>query len=302
MAITNTKVFTKHLDGDINEIFWGEYNMYPTEYDKIAKMQPINKGGHYKEAELSGLGALREITEGNGVTFDTPVEGNEKEVTYTVFGLGFQITRQMMTDDLFGNMKNFGPVELAKSAALKRDTEFFDLFNSGFATHTAWDGQYVFDASGRTLLKEGSAQSNRPSVDASLSTTSLQAALEYFDTVKDSAGRPILMRPKYLVIPTQLKWTAAELLKTDLKVDSAENNINTIKDDGRLMPFVSRHLTSTTAWFILAEEHDMRFMQRWAGKLESADDFYTGNALFKYTDRFTKAVFNPVGGYGTTGA
>jgi len=139
--IANTRIYGKHFDKDINDIFFDTLTPYPAEYTQIVTPQTAPAGNHYTEAELSPLGELQEIPEGGAVTFDLPVEGHEKSIYYTKFGLGFQVTPEMIKDDLFGNFKKM-PQKLAKSAGYKRDTEFFELFNTAFVAtyHTAWDG------------------------------------------------------------------------------------------------------------------------------------------------------------------
>ena len=123
MALTNTKVFPKSLDRDINKLFFDAYIEYPREYQQVAKIETAPPGNHYREAELSPLGQLRELPEGEGIQFDLPVEGNDKTIYYTKYGLGFQITEEMMADDLFGNFKKM-PKKLAKSAVQKQETVF----------------------------------------------------------------------------------------------------------------------------------------------------------------------------------
>jgi len=309
MAISNRETFPKHFDRDIYKIFFDDYQMEPSLHDKIAKVTTLPRGRYYTEAELSGLGALREIKEGNPITYDKPEEGNEKKVEPTKFGLGFQVTEENMKDDLHQNFKKM-PSMLAKSAAYKKETEFWDLFNNGFATHTAWDDLYIFyyDATThRTTLKSNDTQDNRPSTDVALSETPLQAAFEYFDGLYNADGLPISStNRRVLIVPTELRWTAKSLWKSEGPEQSADRNINTInpenmEEDWR--PLVVRHLTSSTAWFLLdLGLQDMRFMKKDPIRMESADDFATGNALFKVTMRFTCACFNPIGGYGTSGA
>jgi len=304
MAITNTKIFGKHLDGDISTIFFDDYAASPSEFDKIAKVSNAPAGNHLTEAELSPLGALKEIPEGTGVTFDLPKEGHEKTVYYTKFGLGFQITQEMMKDDLTGNFKKM-PSKLAKSAAYKRETEFWDLFNSGFTSETAWDGEYVFDVDHSTM-KGGNTIANEPATAGSLSETTLQAAFEYFDTLVDEAGMPLdFDGPKILVVPTQLRYTAFKLMDTLQKVGSANNDLNVMAPGNNYVAYslhVSRYLTSSTAWFLLSPMHDFRFIWKDQANLESSDDFYTGNALFKVTMRFACSVFDYKGAYGNPGA
>lgn len=304
MAIANTRVFGKHLDRDVNDIFFDGYTTHRTEFDKIVNPVSAPAGNHYTEAELSNLGALREVPEGDAIVFDTPEEGHEKTIYYTEYGLGFAITKHMYKDDLTGNFKRM-PSKLSKSAANKRETVFFDLFNNGFATHTAWDGEYIFSTSHETM-KSGTSQSNRPAVDAALSETSLQAAFEYADDVVDEAGMPLDMEPWLLVVPTDLRWTATRLWKQEYNIGSGNRDLLTTNPAN---PFVngyqihiSRYLTSTTAWFMLYRDHDFRYYWKENATLESADDFYTGSALFKVTMRFACFVMDYKGCYGTTGA
>ena len=305
MALTNTKVFPKSLDRDINKLFFDAYIEYPREYQQVAKIETAPPGNHYREAELSPLGQLRELPEGEGIQFDLPVEGNDKTVYYTKYGLGFQITEEMMADDLFGNFKKM-PKKLAKSAVQKQETVFWDLFNSGFTSQTAWDGNYVFSTS-HAGLKDGGSLANKPATDGALSETTLQAGFEYFWNLKDQAGMPITMEPWLLVTPVKLRWLVMKLWKTEGVVGSANNDINTVNpsqnpDLPGWKPFLSRYLTSDTAWFLIAKDHDMRFYWKKKPALESSDDFATGNALFKVTERMAAFVMNYQGVYGNVGA
>ena len=120
MAITNTKSFPLHLDNDISTIFFDGYAMAPSEFDKIAKVMQAPPGNHVTEAELSNLGGLVELPEGAGISFDMPKEGHEKTLYYTGYGLGFQITRHMVSDDLQQNFRKM-PAKLAKSAAFRSE-------------------------------------------------------------------------------------------------------------------------------------------------------------------------------------
>lgn len=310
MAVAATGNFTNHLDGDVNKIFFDDYAKIATYYDKVAKVSTAPRGNHYTEAELSDLGALREIPEGNPVSYDDAKEGHKKEITFPVYGLGFQITRQMLDDDLQRNFMKM-PSKLAKSAAYKRETEFWDLFNNGFATHQAWDAtetsQYVFDTAHATL-KSATTIANRPATDAALSETSYEAACEYFaKSIVSEAGHIEPGRPRYLIVPTVLQWTASQLLKSEGPYLSANRNINPVNSSmSEFAPSVQivsvPWLTSSTAWFMLGDDHDFRFMWKWPIEMESADDFDTGNALYKVLMRFKTAVFDYKHSYGTSGA
>jgi hypothetical protein len=301
MSVVTSNGFTKEYDKRIHSIMFGTYAKAEIEYDKLFNSVPAADGKEYRESQLSGLGSFDQIAEGQTVPYSVPTEGNEKARTYKKFGLGFQITEEAKEDDVHGNWAKM-PAELAKSAVYKIETEAWDILNSGFATHLAIDGQYVFDASGRTILGTGVAQNNRPSTDAALSETSLQAAHEYFFALKDFSGRPITMSLDDLWIPKEEMWNARALLKSPLKPGSMDNDINTLKDYATINLHVGRYLTSTTAWFAFSRDWDGRIMWKRKLKLQSADDFGTGSALYKATMRFVPFCNDPIGGYATTGA
>jgi len=301
--ITNTKIFGNSLDKTISKIFFDDYAAHPSEFDRIAHIGNAPAGHDYTESELSPLGALYEVPEGTGVQFDLPAEGNKVTRYYTKYGLGFQITEEMMKDDLHQQFKQM-PRMLAKSAAQKRETVFWDLFNRGFTYHTAWDGKYIF-ASDHTTLKSGDTISNTGTA-ASLSETSLQAAFEYYDNLVDEAGNPILMQPNMLIVPTALRYTAGQLMKNMMNIGSANRDLNTVNpENGMVNPYqlhISRYLTSDTAWFLLAPEHDFRFLWKEQPVVDSSDDFLTNNALFKVMMRFTTFVNRYKGAYGNVGS
>lgn len=302
----STFQFPKLLDKSIDKMYLKEYTAHEREFSKLAKVATAPKGASYTEAELSGLGNLREVPEGTGIQFDTPVEGNEKTIRYTAYGLGFQVTRQMVDDDL-QNLIMKMPQKLGRSAAVKPEYLFFDLFNNGFGAQTAWDGQPIFDTA-HPKLKTGGTYGNEPSVAGALSSTTFQAACEYYDGLEDHAGMPLDFNGKrVLLIPTALKYTAKQLMKNELVLGSANNDLNLMNPANNIVDafslHVSRFLTSATAWFLLdSANHDFRLYWKTQAGLESSDDFSTGNRLYKTWMRLAAFVMDPIGAYGNPGA
>ena len=301
--ITNTKIFGNNLDRDISKIFFDDYRDYQSEHDKVAKISSAPAGNDYTESELSPLGDLKTVLEGQGVEFDLPVQGNKATRYYTKYGLGFQITEEMYKDDLHQQFKKM-PAKLAKSAAQKKETVFWDLFNRGFSTHLSWDDQYIFDTD-HVTLKSGDTISNDGTA-AALSETSLQAGFEYYDALVDEAGNPILSQPNMLIAPKELRFTAGQLVKNMMNIGSANRDLNTVNSDNQMVNayqlFISRYLTSSTAWFLISPDHDFRMMWKQQPVLDSTDDFLTNNALFKVFMRFTAFCNQYKFGYGNEGA
>lgn len=306
MSIANTKVFGNSLDKDMDKIFFDSYNEYQPLYTQFMKMETAPKGPSYTASELSPLSKLREINEGAGIEFDTPTEGNKKTIYYKQYALGFQVTRIMVDDDLFGNFKKM-PSKLGKSANVTLETSCANLFNLGFTSETAWDGQNLFDVD-HVTIKGGNTIANEPTTAGDLTETTLQSAFEYFKSrsLVDEAGFPIFMNPEILLIPPELEHTAARLVKTLGYVGTNLNDINTLNPSNGVVPslkiVVNPYLTSTTAFFVLSKERENYLY--WKNKVEftSADDFRTGNALFKAWMRYGVFGMNYKGMYGNPGA
>src|SRR5207248_2875323 len=67
---------------------------------------------------------------------------------------------------------------------------------------------------------------NRPTTDLDLNEASLQSALVQVRQFRDQAGLKNFSRGKRLVVPMQLEYVAARLLKTELRPGTADNDVN----------------------------------------------------------------------------
>jgi hypothetical protein len=326
----NRSAFPYQFDKEIAKMFFAKYADYPKEFDKIAKVENFPAGKTYTEAEISGLGALRAMGEGEAISYDVPVEGHKKSIQTVKFGLGFQKTEEMSADELFGMSKRMSD-SLSRSAAICADTNFWNLFNNGFATTQSWDAKYVF-AANHVTMKSGETISNLGAAD--LSQTSLEAAFQYYDDLVDEAGIKLNLKPNKLVIPTELKWLANDLLKSTGRVwnypDSSGQvmggmatglsyvaaNTYVAPGNGPLLNgvnpnngivdnwsvFVSKYLTDPDAWFLLSDQQDARFLWKKRPTMTSTTDFDTDNEMYKIVMRFAVAVFDWRGMYGSPGA
>ncbi|HSW65336.1 MAG TPA: hypothetical protein VLH56_18815 [Dissulfurispiraceae bacterium] len=318
----NRATLPNQYDQSISKMFYGGYTDLPSEFDKVAKVENFPKGRYLTQAEVSPLGALRQMGEGEEISFDVPAEGHKKSIQTVKFGLGFQLTEEAQDDDYHGQISKL-PQSLARSAGYCRETNFFNLFNNGFSGGgvTAWDGVSVFGS--HTTLKSGTTISNVGNAD--LSNTSLEAAFEYFDGLVDEAGIKLILKPDMLLIPTALKWVANDLLKSSGRVWDYDdrykgvvdvsgtkyapgtgpvmnqwNPSNGIVDDWRIM--VSHYLTDDDAWFMLAPKHTFTFYWKKQPTMSSSSNFGTDAMLYKVTMRFATAVWDYKPAYGSPGA
>jgi phage major head subunit gpT-like protein len=79
-------------------------------------------------------------------------------------------------------------------------------------------------------LVSGGTNSNRPTTGADLNETSLEAAVIQIAGWTDERGLLIAAKPTKLVIPPALQFVATRLLDTELRVSTADNDINAIRN------------------------------------------------------------------------
>lgn len=322
----NRASYANQFDKEIAKMVYAKYADYPKEWDKIAKVANFPAGKTYTEAEISGLGSLRAMAEGEAISYDVPAEGHKKSIQTVKFGLGFQRTEEMSADELF-QMSGKMSSSLSKAAVQCAEQNFWNLFNSGWAAATtpvtAWDGVSVFSLTGvgHYTLKSNTKIVN--GVASDLSQTSLEAAFEYFDGLVDEAGMPIIAKPTKLLIPMGLKWLANDLSKstgrvwsytdrakglvdTSIAASAANNLQNGLNPSTGIVDgwsiHASRYLTDTNGWYLISDQADARFYWKKKPTMSSSNDFDTDNELYKLVMRFAVGVFDYKGMYGSAGA
>ena len=175
--------------------------------------------------------------------------------------------------------------------------------NTGFDTYTGGDGVTLFSASHPTV--EGTTNGNRPSVDSDLNETSLEQAVIDIAAFTDERGLLIAARPRKLIVPPALMFVATRLLQTELRVGTADNDINALRNNGSIPEGyrVNHYLTDNDAWFLTTDvPNGMKHFVRTAMSTSMDGDFDTGNVRYKARERYSFGVSDPLGMYGSPGA
>jgi phage major head subunit gpT-like protein len=285
------------------------------EYTYLANVESSD-AAFEDEVEFSGLGPMLVKQEGTAVQYQDIIQGGAKRYLHTPWALGIRASWELIKDDQY-KLINQAPKCLARSAHFVREMQFFNLFNLGFTTVLTQDGVSLFNTSHPLLggvqatnigpgvagvISAAGTYPNRPATDVDLSFTAIQLAINQFERMIDSQGLPIVSRPKYLVIPPELKWIAREILGSPHKPYTADNEINSlIKED--LMYFVGHYLTGASPWYLVGEKdtHTMKFINREPLEEDFADDFDTRSVKQIATMRFSTGVTNWIGTWGSNG-
>lgn len=309
MAAT-TGGFSALLAPGLYEVLFNAIDMVPPQWVPVIGTRDSVRA-YEEDLKMAGLGSMVSKPEGTNVMYDDPLIGTAIRYTHNSFGLGFRITREMWDDDLYDIMQEM-PDELGRSAAYKIEVDAWALLNNAFsATQTGFDGLPLCHIA-HTRLDGGATMANKPTTDVDFSFTAHQAALDHFNTLKDDRGRPIVMRPMVLVIDPTFQWAAKEVLQSEYKPYTANNEINALKGEISENGYLPcRYLTDADSWFELTRPrrkgegrkagHDLKFWWRVRPETSDADDFNSGDALFKIYCRYSTGFGEWRGVYGSSG-
>ena len=100
-------------------------------------------------------------------------------------------------------------------------------------------------------------------------------------------------------------FTAKRLLDTELRVSTADNDINALKQMGAIPGgyTVNHYLTDTNAWFLTTDvPNGLKHFVR-SPLVNSMDgDFDTGNVRYKARERYSFGASDPLGIFGSPGS
>jgi len=193
---------------------------------------------------------------------------------------------------------------LARSMAYTKQVRAASVLNNGFnAAFPGGDGVALFSTA--HPLVSGGTNSNRPTTGADLNETSLEAAVIQIAAWTDERGLLIAAKPKKLIVPPALQFVATRLLETELRVGTADNDINAIKNNGSIPEgyTVNNYLTDVNAWFLCTDvPNGMKHFVRTPLSNSMDGDFDTGNVRYKSRERYSFGFSDPLGMFASPGA
>ena len=301
MAISRSQLLKELLPG-LNALFGLEYDKYEDEHAEIYETENSERSFE-EEVKLSGFGAAPVKNEGASITFDTAQEAFTSRYNHETVAMGFSITEDAMEDNLYDSLSARYTKALARAMAYTKQTKSAALLNNGFTTFQSGDGVTLFNTAHPTV--SGGNNRNRLSTDADLNETSLEQAIIDIAAFTDERDLLIAARPRKLIVPPALMFVATRLLETDLRVGTADNDLNAIKTNGSIPEGyrVNHYLTDTDAFFIVTDiPNGMKHFVRTPMQTSMDGDFDTGNVRYKARERYSFGVSDPLGIFGSPGA
>ena len=288
MAISRSQL-VKELEPGLNALFGLEYKNYANEHAEIFDQENSDRAFE-EEVMLSGFANAQVKAEGAGVTFDSANETFTARYTHETIALAFAITEEAVEDNLYDTLSKRYTAALARSMAYTKQVKGANVLNNGFSSsYPGGDAKALLTTDHPSL--EAGDLANEPSTAADLSESSLEAACISIGGFVDDRNIPVAVQPRKLVIPKDSAFTAQRILKSELRVGTADNDINAMRSMN-IFPegyTVNHYLTDTDAWFILTDlgGSGLKMFQRRPLKTAMEPDFETGNMRFKASERYS---------------
>jgi len=284
-------------------LFDNEFSRHPSLRQVLFNVRSTDRD-IWQSSEMHDLPFWNKMTEGEDYDFVSQKQGANKTFVMQKFGLGVSFSEELISDGKF-DLVAMAIRKLASSGAETQEVDAMNVFNNGFTSETTWDGRPIFDTA--HTLPSGSTFRNELSVAADLSPSSLETALIDFEKQFIGDGGEIKnIRPKVLLVPSELKRTAMEITQSALKADTADNNMNPFLQDS-LRVVSSPHLTDSDGWYLLASPEDtgLQVIQRQAMRTKAAGPdagFSNDSIYYKASYREEIGATHAYGVYGSPGA
>ena len=302
MAISRAQL-VKELEPGLNALFGLEYDRYTNETAEIFTTETSDRAFE-EEVMLSGFGSAATKAEGASVTFDDAKEAFTARYTHQTIALAFAITEEAFEDNLYDRLGNRYARALARSMANTKQVKGAEILNNAFSsTQLGGDGVVLCSTAHPTV--SGTNLSNTFTTQADLSETSLESALINIAAFIDERGLKISIQGTKLILPKELQFTAERILKSPLRVGTADNDINAIANMNMIPEGyrVNHYLNDTNAWFIKTDTpNGVKHFVRAALRTAMEGDFDTGNVRYKARERYSFGFSDPRCVYGSSGS
>ena len=302
MAISRAQL-VKELEPGLNALFGMEYDRYDAEHAEIFDTESSDRAFE-EEVMLVGFGNAQTKAEGAGVSFDSASEAYTARYTHETISLAFALTEEAMEDNLYDRLGARYTRALARSMSHTKQVKAAAVLNNAFDSNFAGGDGKELCATDHPLAGGGTFR-NELATAADLNETSLENALIDISTFVDERNMIIALRGTKLIVPTQLQFVADRLLESTLRVGTADNDVNAIRNMGMLPEgyTVNHFLTDPDAFFIKTDTpNGFKHFERTPMSTGMEADFDSGNMRFKARERYSFGYSDPRAVFGSPGA
>ena len=302
MAISRAQLLKELLPG-LNALFGLEYARYGEEHKEIYETETSERSFE-EETKLSGFAAAPVKNEGAAIAYDNAQEAFTARYTHETIAMGFSITEEAVEDNLYDSLSSRYTKALARGMAYTKQVKAAFVLNNAFTGGPTYGDGVVLCSTAHPLVS-GGTNSKTPATPSDLNETSLENAVIQIAAWTDERGLLIAAKPRKLIVPPALMFVSTRLLETELRVSTADNDINALKNNGSIPEgyTVNHYLTDPNAWFLSTDvPNGLKHFVRTPMSTGMDGDFDTGNVRYKARERYSFGVSDPLGIFGSPGA
>ena len=299
MTITSSDI-QQQLEPGLNAIVEHASLMHQNQHLDLFDLESSNRAFE-EEVVVSGFGYADVKPEGSAVTFQDSSEHYTARYQHLTIASAFAITKEAVEDNLYDKKAARMTKAMVGAMNTTKQNRAASLYNNAFNTSFTFGDGKALCVTDHPLLNGGTF-SNRQSAD--LSEAALEQALIDIGNLVDTAGLPISVMAKMLIVPVQSQFIANRILNTDLRPGTADNDINAMKYMG-MFPGgikVNNFLTDPDSWYIRTDAPDgLKHFVRVPLETAMEGKFETDTMRVKFRERYSFGVTDPRGIYGSDG-
>ena len=278
------------------------YDEHQTEYTDLFTSD-TSRQNYEEDVQLTGFGLAPVKSEGNGVQYDSEIQGFTTRYTHIAYALGYIVTKEEKDDNLYEQVSKKRSAALAMSFRQTKENIAANVYNRAFnGTYLGGDGVALCSTAHPNVT--GGTWANKPTVDVDLSEAALEDAVIALMGYTNDRGLLINVMPQTLHIARNELFNAQRILKSSYQTGNANNDINVIKS-GNYIPGgfkVNHYFTAPHAWFIRTNIREgMKYYERVGIEFDQDNDFDTDNAKAKGYERYSFGWTDPRAVFGVNG-
>lgn len=282
--------------------WWGQvYDEHAEEFSALFDEESSTR--NYEEDVMDTPFGLAPVKpQGQGVAYDSEVQGFTTRYTHVAYALGYIVTYEELEDNLYWEISKRRAQALAISMRQTKENVAAAIYNSAFSGAVGGDNVSLINTAHPNV--SGGTYSNQLAVAANLSEAAIEDLCIQIMGATNDRGLLISLMPESLHIAKQNFFTANRIIKSVFQTGTGNNDVNVVSALNVFPKGVhmNHYFTTPNAWFVRTNcPNGMRHFMRTAAWFDKDNDFDTINAKAKGYERYSFGWTDPRALWGTVG-
>lgn len=304
MGIITTNNYPKALRAGVRT-WWGvEYAKHPPQWTDLFD-QKTSELAYEEDVQETGFGYAVKKEETQSITYDTSSQGYVVRYTPSVWALGFMVSLEAKTDNIYKQVAYRRATANAFSMNQTKEVNHANMYNRAFNasyTMSGGDGKELLATDHPSLAGDWSNELD-PASD--ICEEAIEDLCLMIMQAENSKGMKISLNPVSLHVHPANWFEANRILKSTEQYDTANNSVNVLKMTNALPGGikVNQYFDDPDAFFIRTNcPNGLNSFQRWPLKFDEDNDFDTKNDKYASIERYSLGWTDPLALFGSAGA